>query len=162
MTISSVGSAYTFLSTFSARSGNSAKSTPNLSESIAPSSAAPSSQNSGSYDFTAMSPLDVQKTTDELYNSGKITLSDKWLITTLFASKFEQTPDGGVTFRRLTESDGAEATQPRNILREFEQQIGNEKKNPSYLAPGQLELMQALYEKITALQNAPNGIDRHA
>jgi hypothetical protein len=50
-------------------------------------------------------------------------------------SKFEQTPDGGVTFRRLTESDGAEATQPRNILREFEQQIGNEKKNPSYLAP---------------------------
>jgi hypothetical protein len=33
-----------------------------------------------------MSPLDVQKTTDELYNSGKITLSDKWLITTLFAS----------------------------------------------------------------------------
>jgi hypothetical protein len=95
----------------------------------------------------------VQKTTDELYNSGKITLSDKWLITTLFASKFEQTPDGGLTFRRLTESDGAESTQPHNILKEFEQQIGNEKKNPNYLAPGQLELMQALYEKIAALPN---------
>jgi hypothetical protein len=154
MNVSSVSIAYSALSN---RSSTFASKTPSTSASD-PSGAAPSQQQSVSYDFTAMPPADMRTIANDLWKSGKITLDELGKLT-LFPAKAERNPDGTYgMLKPLASPDDAPAQQPYNYVNEIQQYIGYLKQNPAYSSPNDVQPWQILLNKLTALQTAPNGV----
>ncbi len=109
-----------------------------------------SSSSGKKFDFTAVLPSDLNKLQQDLSRSGK--LSDMDSLNLSFLS--------GNHLKLLGVADRNPA-QPQNLLQQLQQRIDYDKTNAN-AAPGQVERMQALLDKLTALQGSPKGVDIYA
>lgn len=152
MNISNATSSYASL--LSARVGSSKTNAQTIfssdSQSAAPATPDAASQQSGSYDFTSISPSDVQKAASDLLKSGQLTGEE---------SGFLALHSGGPL--QLLNGSHAAQDSPENFLQKLQQVISYDSQNP-YVQSSQVQAEQSLLDKLTALQGTPQGVDKLA
>jgi hypothetical protein len=154
MYVSNVGAAQT---PFQFRS---ARSTQDVLQSSTPDdlgAARASSGQSGSYDFSSLTPEAFTKNVNDLFNAGKISKDEVQSASSLALLL----PGGRVPLDPIQLNSTQNSAPPTNFLEKLRQKIAVD-GHSGYAAPGQVQAEQSLLNVLTALQGKPKGVDKLA
>jgi hypothetical protein len=149
MIISNAASSYASAS--STRKSNAQTILSSDSQDAASASTDGTSQQGKSYDFTSISPSDLQKAASDLLKSGQLTGEESGLLAL----------HSGGSLQLLNGSQAAQGSQPENFLQKLQQAISYDSQNP-YAQSSQVQAEQSLLDKLTALQGTSQGVDKLA